>query len=234
MFTSLMLVLSLRLAFDIRRFVKRKLEDIERDEDGNIKISDPKAKWWKRILQKALAILNQIIRAKQKELLVKKKIRKKTIKKREKESIKSKAISKDSISYIAQLLTKFEEFVKQDLTIMIKEMNSFLHSLRQEIANHVDHDIYKVNTDLQAIKKLYHDSETMLDKFTNQCYGYQKTILTPQKSTPQHKLIQSRLTKVMQQLEKGHKMTDLTKNKDFTYLDRYLKEKAPQEYSKTI
>lgn len=229
-----MFILSLRLAFDIRRFVKRKLEDIERDEDGNIKISDPKAKWWKRILQKALAILNQIIRAKQKELLIKRQTRKASIKKREKKSIKEKTPSKDSISYISQLLTKFEEFVKQDLTMMIKEMNSFLHSLRQEIVNHIDHDIYKVNTDLQAIRKLYHDSEVMLDKFTNQCYGYQKIILEPQKLTPQHKLVQSQLTKVMQQLEKGHKMTDLTKNKDFTYLDKYLREKTPKEYSKTI
>lgn len=233
MFTSLMLILSLRLAFDIRRFIKRRLEDIERDEDGNIKIGDPKAKWWKRILQKALAILNQVIKAKQKELLVKRKVQKETTKRQEKNLIKNKVITKDSISYISQLLTKFEEFVKQDLTLMIKEMNSFLHSLRQEIINHVDYDIYKVNTDLQAIKKLYHESDAMLDKFTNQCYGYQKVILTPQNLTPQHKLVQSKLTKVMQQLEKGHKMTDLSKNKDFTFLDRYLKEKTPQEHSKT-
>lgn len=234
MFSSLMLILSLRLAFDIRRFVKKKLEDIERDENGHIKINDPKAKWLSRILQKALAILNQVIKAKEKEILIKKQHRKTSIKKQERKSIEEKTLSKDSISYISKLLIKYEEFVRQDLTLMIKEMNSFLHSLKQEIVNHMDHDIHKVNTELQSIKQIYHDSEVMLDKFTSQCYGYQKIILEPQRLTPQHKLVQSQLSKVINQLQKGHKMTDLSKNKDFAYLDKYLKEKNSPKHSKTI
>lgn len=235
MFTSLMFILSLRLAFDVRRFVKRKLEDIERDEDGNIRINDPTAKWWKRTLQKTLAIINQIIREKKKELLTKKKYpQKPTIKKQERKTPKEKETSKNSLRYISELLKKYEKFVKQDLTLMIKEINSLLHALKQKIENHTNHDAHKVNTDLQDIKKLYHDSSVMLDKAIDQFYGYQKIIIEQPRLTTQHKLLQSKLGRVTEQLEKGHKMIDLSINKDSTYLEKYLKEKKSQGILKSI
>lgn len=235
MFTSLMFILSLRLAFDVRRFVKRKLEDIERDEDGNIKINDPTAKWWKRTLQKTLAIINQIIREKKKELLTKKKSpQKPTIKKQERKTPKEKETSKNSLRYISELLKKYEKFVKQDLTLMIKEINSLLHALKQKIENHTNNDAHKVNTDLQDIKKLYHDSSVMLDKAIDQFYGYQKIIIEQPRLTTQHKLLQSKLGRVTEQLEKGHKMIDLSINKDSTYLEKYLKEKKSQGILKSI
>ena len=220
--TSLILLVSLRLAYDANRYLKRNFIDIERDQDGNIKINAPQAGFFSRMRQKILVILNHLRKTKEKTLIIKRQKKKEILKKETAElEIPSKI---DSISYISHLLNKYQEFVKKDLTLMIQEANSFLRSLRQKIINSSNDDFNKFNNDFIEITKIYNDSEVMINQFIGKCSGYKQVILDQKQQNPQHRVVQSQLEKVIKQLEKGHRMVDLTNNNDYNFLDSYLKE----------
>ena len=232
MFSAFILIISLRLAFDARRYIQASLVDIERDEKGNIKIKDSKAKWFNRLLQKALTILNHIIKTKTKaKVTLKQKHKKKiAVEKSKEQSSDQKSYSKDSISYISHLLKKYEEFVSRDLTMMLISANNILRGLKQKIINNTEYDMNKFSSEFEGITELYHNSEVMINKFSNHCNGYQKVILEQKPFTSRHKIIESQLGKIKRQLEKGAQIVDLSKNKEYGFLSNYLKENQQEGY----
>ena len=139
----------------------------------------------------------------------------------------------DSISCIAVLLKKYEEFIQKDFTLIIQEANSFLRSLKSNIVNMSakkniqleGRDINKFAADLEEIRQIYAKSELMVEGFIGDCQEYNKIIRSNKRTVaPAQKLnqVQSQLDKVMKQLQKGQKMVDLTNNKDYSYLSAYV------------
>ncbi len=230
MFSALILIISLRLAFDARRYIQASLVDIERDENGNIKIKNAKAKWFNRLLQKSLTILNHIIKTKTKVILKQKHKKKIAVEKSKEQLDEQKAYAKDSISYISILLEKYEKFVSRDLTMMLISANNILHDLKQKIINNTEYDMNKLSIEFYGVTELYHNSEVMINKFSNHCKGYQKVILEQKPFTPRHKIIESQLGKIKRQLEKGAQIVDLSKNKEYGFLSNYLKENQQEGY----
>lgn len=235
MFTYLALIISLRLAFGAYSHTRTKLRTIERDEEGGIKTKDPSAKGYTKILQKTLAFIEHLIKENKTQSLQKKQLKKKkfSLGEAKAKAIDDRSHTKDGISYIAHLLNKYKEFIKQDLTLLIKEANSYLRSLKQKIINDKDYDTRLCNAEFQEITQIYHSSEVMIEKCTANFYGYQKMILEQGALNPRHKAIQSKLNHVIKELDHGHKMLDLSKNRDYCFVENYLKEKSEDIHFKS-
>lgn len=112
---------------------------------------------------------------------------------------------------------------------MIQEANNFLRSLRQKILNNPNNDLDKFSIEFQEVTEIYHNSETMIKQVLGKCSQYKQIINEQKPITSQNRIAQSQLDKIMKQLEKGHKIVDLQNNKDYKFVENYLKEKR-QDY----
>lgn len=72
MLSLILTIISLKLAYDANRYIKSNLIDIERDEQGNIKIANPGAGFFSRLRQKIIAILIHVAQKKENKLFIKK------------------------------------------------------------------------------------------------------------------------------------------------------------------
>lgn len=219
MLSLILTIISFKLVYDANRYIKSNLINIERDEQGNIKIANPKAGFFSRLKQKIIAILTHIAQKKEAKILLKKK----TIAKKNVE--KAPQIKEQPLSYISYLLGKYEEFVKKDLTLMIQEANNFLRNLRQRILNSSDSNLDKFSIEFQEVTQIYHNSETMIKQVLGKCSQYKQIINEQKPITSQNQIAQSQLDKIVEQLEKGHKIVNLQNNKDYKFVENYLKEK---------
>ena len=201
----------------------------------NIKLSSPKLKL---ILKKIKDIYDKgndnIIWQKIKKLIEKHVKKKKLLQKKRKELSETKeeetskeketSNSKDkSISYISELLDQYENFIKQDLTILIQQNNAFIRHLKQEIINNPKHNLERFDIELIEITRIYHDSEVMMERCINNYYNYEHKVIELQPGL-ENKLTQSHLTQVVKDLKKAHHMIDLSKNDDYNFVTEYLKE----------
>jgi hypothetical protein len=129
----------------------------------------------------------------------------------------------DSMEYIGGLLSKYEQFIRQDLFIFIREANALLHSWKDLVIN-LDQKDLSVN--LEGVKELYSGSEELLHALVANCQQY-NSIIQDVKRSPDagEKVIQvqRQLQRIRANLEKGQKMVNLDSNKDYKYINNYLK-----------
>lgn len=229
MLTYLALFISIKLAFDVRQYIINELKTIERDDNGEIKIKEPNSLWYKKFLQKTMALITHIIRQKNQQTLKlknKKKLLKKNKTEQEVTNLQEKYSSKTQLSEVFYALKKYEEFVKQDLTLLIKKASSFLSSLRQKIIQEKGFDIELFNSEFKEVIAVYQQSGIEIEKCSNKFYEYQKIILEQRPKSIENKAIETRLNKIITELSLQEKKIHLSKNKDYTFVENYLKERS--------
>jgi hypothetical protein len=134
------------------------------------------------------------------------------------------------IERIGKMLQSYEEFLKKDFQMVLDEVQSAMRQLRSSIIGLAfsEDSAGKLATELQEIRDVYSQSGAMLGNTITSCEKYQQIILdVKRQGNPQQSLnrVQSQLDKMMSSLQKGQRMADIESNKDFLYVNRYLKEK---------
>ena len=159
----------------------------------------------------------------------------------EHEKSSAKDISKqNNIDSITNTLQQYENFIKKDFTLIIKEANSFLRSLKARIVelfaqNAALSSIDDLTIDLTEITEVYIKSEVMMHKFLDNCHDYRRTLEDVKRhSSPEQKfnVVQTQLDKVMKQLKKGQEIADISQNKDYSYITACLEKKKSYAISR--
>jgi hypothetical protein len=149
--------------------------------------------------------------------------------------------SKDSpwnkgIKQIEGLIQQYEEFIKRDFFFIIEESRALLREWKSKLveAMGAKRALPKGNVDrivlnLQEINELYVDTEQMLEHFVDNCNHYQDVVKDIKRQiSPAQQLnqVQSRLDRMVKNLEKGREMIGLHNNQDYKFITKYLEEKG--------
>jgi hypothetical protein len=128
----------------------------------------------------------------------------------------------DSMEHIGGLLRRYEQFIRQDLFIFIREANALLHSWKELMVNLDQKDL---SMNLEGVKELYSGSGELFNSLVANCQEY-NSIIQDIKRSPDagEKVIQvqRQLQRIRMSLEKGQKMVNLDNNKDYKHINNYL------------
>ena len=177
---------------------------------------------WQRLINK-----DKLSNQKKKNLRAKKAVEQK----RSKDSRWNKGIKQ-----IEDLVQQYEEFIKRDFFFIIQESRALLREWKSKLVQAMGAkkalpkgNVDKIVLNLQEINELYIDTEQMLEHFVESCTHYQDVVKDIKRQiSPAQQLnqVQSRLDRMVKNLEKGREMIDLHNNQDYKFLTKYLEEKG--------
>ncbi len=193
------------------------LKEAAQDKDKNIF-----HRLWQRLIKK-----DNLSNQKKKNLRAKKAVEQK----RSKDSPWNKGIKQ-----IEDLIQQYEEFIKRDFFFIIEESRALLREWKSKLVEAMGAkvalpkgNVNRIVLNLQEINELYVDTEQMLEHFVDNCNHYQDVVKDIKRQiSPAQQLnqVQSRLDRMVKNLEKGREMIDLHNNQDYKFLTKYLEEKG--------
>lgn len=178
-------------------------------------------------------ILRKKINKKAKQNPKNKKVAKSSKKEKDNQSYNQiRLISENELSYIQKIIQTYEEFIRRDFTMLIKEANTKLREWKSAIIAKADNkiqlsseEISILHSSLQQMYSLYHDTDLMLNQFSQDFYKYQKIVKDVQRQIqPEQEIkrLNVQINKIILGLEKGKELVDLKHNNDYKFISRYI------------